>query len=152
MRALALATAVLVAAGLHTSFAQDQQKAQAAAPQTQPSQSAAPQQDQQSADQAKGDNREVGRDWRIRPRDGDDYDRNDYTGRDDREMGRDWRMQRNRQADRNRDMDSDHYRSRADRDWDRRESNRYYEDERPRRRVKICIEYANGDEYCRYRD
>jgi hypothetical protein len=26
----------------------------------------------------------------------------------------------------------------------------YYEDDRPRRRVKTCFEYENGDEYCRY--
>jgi hypothetical protein len=155
MRALALATVVLVAAsGLYPSFAQEQQKAQGTAPQTAPAQAgqnAASQQDQQSADQGKGDDREVGRDWRVRPRDGDDRDRSDYTGRDDREVGRDWRMQRDREAGRDRDMDSDRYRQRADRDWDRRDSSRY-RDERPRRRVKVCIEYPNGDEYCRYRD
>jgi len=154
MRVLALAAVVLVASGLHPSFAQEQQKAQGAAPQTAPAQSgqnAASQQDQQSADQAKRDNREVGRDWRMRPRDGEDTDRDDYTGRDDREIGRDWRMQRDREAGRDRDMESDRYRQRVDRDWDRRDSGRYY-DERSRRRVKVCVEYANGDEYCRYRD
>ena len=54
-----------------------------------------------------------------------DYDRDRYNDRDNR-GGRD-------RADRGRD-DSD-----------------YYDEDRPRRRVKICIEYENGDEYCRYR-
>lgn len=29
---------------------------------------------------------------------------------------------------------------------------RYYREARPRPRVKTCIEYENGDEFCRYRD
>ncbi|WP_339029118.1 hypothetical protein WI604_31205 [Bradyrhizobium symbiodeficiens] len=29
---------------------------------------------------------------------------------------------------------------------------RYGDEDRPRRRVKICFEYENGDEFCRYRD
>jgi hypothetical protein len=32
-----------------------------------------------------------------------------------------------------------------------RDDDRYYES-RPRSRVKICTEYENGDEFCRYRD
>ena len=28
----------------------------------------------------------------------------------------------------------------------------YYDEDRPRRRVKVCFEYENGDEYCRYRE
>ncbi len=44
----------------------------------------------------------------------------------------------------------------GDRDWDhadRDRDNRGYIDEyHPRHRVKICIEYANGDEYCRYKE
>jgi hypothetical protein len=48
-------------------------------------------------------------------------------------VGRDWRVRRD---------DS------ADRDGYGRGS---HEEDRPRRRVKICFEYENGDEYCRYR-
>ena len=154
MRVLALATVVIIASGLHPSWAQDQQNAQAT-PQTAPAQSnqnAASQQDQQSGSQARDDTPEVGRDWRIRPREGEDRSRNDYAGRDDREVGRDWRMNRDRFAGRNHDGDSDRYQNRADRDWDRRDSGRYYDEDRPRRRIKICVEYSNGDEYCRYRD
>jgi hypothetical protein len=33
-----------------------------------------------------------------------------------------------------------------------RDSSRYYDDDRSRRRVKVCVEYENGDEYCRYRE
>jgi hypothetical protein len=39
-------------------------------------------------------------------------------------------------------------RDRADRG---RNDSDYYDEDRPRRRVKICIEYENGDEYCRYK-
>jgi hypothetical protein len=27
----------------------------------------------------------------------------------------------------------------------------YYDEDRPRRRAKVCLEYENGDEYRRYR-
>jgi hypothetical protein len=58
------------------------------------------QQDQRNGgDQPKTDNREVGRDLRTRPGEGD------RMGRDDREMGRDWRMHRDREAGRDRNMD-----------------------------------------------
>jgi hypothetical protein len=33
-----------------------------------------------------------------------------------------------------------------------RSEGRYYHDARPRPRVKTCVEYENGDEFCRYRD
>jgi hypothetical protein len=26
----------------------------------------------------------------------------------------------------------------------------YYDEDRPRRRVKVCVEYEDGDEYCHY--
>lgn len=45
---------------------------------------------------------------------------------------------------------------RDDRGWDRadrdREHRGYYDDDPPRRRVKVCVEYENGDEYCRYKE
>jgi hypothetical protein len=28
----------------------------------------------------------------------------------------------------------------------------YIDEDRPRHRVKVCVEYANGDEYCRYKE
>ena len=34
---------------------------------------------------------------------------------------------------------------------ERRDDRDYDDEDRPRRRVKICIEYENGDEYCRYK-
>jgi hypothetical protein len=70
-------------------------------------------------------------------------------GRDRSEMGPEGRMQRDRDGDRGR------YSGRGDRDWDhadRDDDHRgYFDDDRPRRRVKICVEYENGDEYCRYK-
>ena len=45
-------------------------------------------------------------------------------------------------------------RDRDDRGWDRADRGRDYrgyDEDRPRRRVKVCVEYENGDEYCRYR-
>ena len=47
------------------------------------------------------------------------------------------------------DMDRDRGYRGSDRDGYGR---RYDDEDRPRRRVKICFEYENGDEYCRYRD
>jgi hypothetical protein len=69
-------------------------------------------------------------------------------------MGRDLRMHRDSEADRDRDMDRGRYRERGARDGDRRDwdSSRYFDDDRSHRRVKVCVEYENGDEYCRYRE
>jgi hypothetical protein len=53
---------------------------------------------------------------------------------DRRTVGRNWRMR----------PDDD----RPDRDGYARGS---YDEDRPQRRVKVCFEYENGDEYCRYR-
>ena len=66
---------------------------------------------------------------------------------DHRKAGRDWRM-RGADDDVGRDRG---YRSadRADRDGYGKRSD---DEDRPRRRVKVCFEYDNGDEYCRYRD
>src|ERR1700694_3133356 len=94
------------------------------------------QQDQRTGgDQPKADHREVGRDWRTRPGDGDRIRRDDRMGRDDREVGRDWH------PDRGSDMDHDGYREQGDRGWDRADrdmDNRgYFDEDRPRRRVKI---------------
>lgn len=63
------------------------------------------------------------------------------------------------------DQDEDHQTTgrnwrRDDEDMDRgrrygsadRSEGAYYRDARPRARVKTCIEYENGDEFCRYRD
>jgi hypothetical protein len=85
----------------------------------------------------------MGPDWRMRRGDGE------HMGRDRSEMGAEGRMQRDRDWDRGRygarrDRDEDY----ADRDNDNRG---YFDEDRPRRRVKICVEYENGDEYCRYK-
>jgi hypothetical protein len=74
---------------------------------------------------------QVGRDWRTEPRDGyrrdqrrmGRYDEDDS----DRTVGRNWRGQRD-------------------------EGRGYYDEDRPRVRVKVCKEYENGDEICRYRN
>ena len=56
-------------------------------------------------------------------------------GQDSRTVGRNW----------HRDYDELERSSRY------RDEDRYYED-RPRRRIKTCVEYENGDEFCHYRD
>ena len=94
--------------------------------------------------------REMGRDWRMRRGDGD------RMGRDDRDVGPEMRRG-DRNEYRDRDKDRGRYGDRDDRDnqgWDRAERDRdyrSYDDDRARRRVKVCVEYENGDEYCRYR-
>jgi hypothetical protein len=109
-----------------------------------------PQQSDQSReeDRRRSEDRQIGSDWRARPSDSDSMG---HTGqkdtsrmmekmgrdmdRDHRTVGRDWRA---RPED-----------DRADRDGYGRDS---YDEDRPRlRRVKVCFEYENGDEYCRYR-
>ncbi len=96
-------------------------------------------------DQASADDRKMGRDWRMH--------QNGDRSSDEREPGRDWRM---REPGRDRDFDGGGYRDRGDRYHEHGErygrSRDYGPDEdRPWRRVKICVEYPNGDEYCHYR-
>jgi hypothetical protein len=152
MRVFVVAAALLASSSLYSAFAQEEgKKAQDAAPQTVPAQTnqnAPTKQDQRAGSyQSKGDNREVGRDWRMHPGDGDRR-----MDSDDRETSRDWRMHRDREAGRDREMDRDGYRERGDRADRDRGYRGYYDEDRPRRRVKVCFEYENGDEYCRYRD
>jgi len=156
MRALLLATMLLAASsGINASFAQDQgePKPPAGAVQTipgQPDQNSQQPRDQRTdRDRSKDDDRAIGHDRMMRRGDGDSM------GRDDRETGSNWRMHRDREAGRDRDMDRGRYSDRGSRDDDyaeRDRDNRGYSDEvHPRHRVKICVEYDNGEEYCRYR-
>ena len=150
MRVLTAATILFISSSLVPSFAQDEGKAPTPSqPQTTPVQpERTPQQSEQSRgqDRQRAEDTRVDRDWRAE-RDGDNRGRmgpNDMgriregMGRDmdgDRQTtGRNWRMR----------PDDD----RADRDGYGRG---YYDEDRPRRRVKVCVEYENGDEYCHYR-
>ncbi len=155
MRAFIVATVLLASSSFYPSFAQEEGKAPTGAPQigvpAQTDQKSTQQPDQRvGRDQPRADDREADRDGRMHR---DDSDR---TGRDDREMAPDWGMRRDREMGRDRDMDRGRYRERGDRDWDhadRDRDNRGYIDEyHPRHRVKVCVEYANGDEYCRYKE
>jgi hypothetical protein len=90
-------------------------------------------------DRERAEDVRVGRGWRTEDRDSDRSDRmghNDMGRTRDETVGRNWRM---------RPDDDDH----ADRGGYGRG---YYDEDRPRRRVKVCVEYADGHEYCRYRD
>jgi hypothetical protein len=76
MRALVIAAVFLGSSSLYPSYAEDEGKtAPVFAPQTAPAQdkeNTAPQQNQRTqTEQPKTDDREVGRDWRIHPSDGD---------------------------------------------------------------------------------
>jgi hypothetical protein len=160
MRALILAAFLLGSSSLCPSFAQEQAKPSVEAPQTtvpgrtEPNANQ-PRDQRTGRDPSRADDRDIGPDWRMR--------HGDRAGRDDRDMAPDQRMQRDRDGDRrgyagrgdrdwgrgNGDWD------RGDRDWDYADRDKddrsYFDEDRPRRRVKICIEYDNGDEYCRYR-
>ena len=150
MRVLAAATMLILSSTLAPSSAQQPGNAPAPSqPQSVPVQpERSPQQSEQAREQEqkRGDDVRVGRDWRAQERD-DRGDRamggRDRDYRDDRTVGRSSRMDRESDADR------------GDRDWDRRHHYRDrwsdLDDDRGRRRVKICVEYENGDEYCRYR-
>jgi hypothetical protein len=152
MRALVFAAVLLGSSSLYPSFAQNQGNSPPARqPQTVPVQpERTPQQSDQSLDQdqKRAEDVRVRPGWRTQEPDGDRTDRmgqndmgrmRDQMGRDrdwDRQtVGRNWRM--------------GHDEDRADRDD---YSRSYYDRDQPRRRVKVCVEYADGDEYCRYRD
>ena len=153
MRVFILAALFLGSSSLCPSFAQDQAKPSQAKPPIDAPQTGAPARTDENAeqprdqrtgrDQSRADDREMGPDWRMRRGDGE------RMGRDRSEMGSEGRMQRDRDWDRGR------YSGRGDRDWDHadrdNDSRGYFDDDRPRRRVKICVEYENGDEYCRYK-
>lgn len=140
MRALAIATMLLLSSSA-VSLAQDEKTAPPSQPQTTPVQpERTPQQSDQSRvqDQRRGEDVRVGQDWRTQERDGDHMDRMGQhdmgrmmDDRDHRTTGRNWRMHR----------DDDERYGRGDQD-----------EGRPWRRIKTCVEYENGDEYCRYRD
>jgi hypothetical protein len=153
MRVLVLATVLLASSSLSPSFAQQEGKAPVVAPQAgnpaQPDQNSQQRDQRIERDQPKAEDREMGRGGMMRRGDGD------RMGGDDRDMGRDWRMHRDREMSDDRDLDRGRYRERGDRDWDRvdrdRDNRGYSGEDRPRHRVKVCVEYENGDEYCRYK-
>ena len=177
MRVLILAALLLGSSSLCPSFAQEQERP----PQEKPSQAkpavevpqsgAAPRTEENSEpsreqrsrrDPSRADDREMGQDWRMRRGDGE------RMGRDRSEMGFEGRMRRDGERigredremgapgmQRDRDWDRGRYGGRGGRDGDYsdrdKDTRRYFDEEAPRRRIKVCVEYENGDEYCRYR-
>lgn len=141
MRVLGIATALLLSSSLLPCFAQDPNAGpNSTQPQTVPVQPEhSPQQSEQARgqDQKRGEDVQLGRDWRTQQRDRDQMDRTGQNGRmtdhdgDRRTVGRNWRMYR---------------------DEDERYGRDSYDQDRPRRRVKICFEYESGDEFCHYHD
>jgi hypothetical protein len=150
MRSLALATILFLSSSLvPTSAQQDEVKSPAPnQPQTTPVQpERTPQQSDQSRaqDRQRAEDTRIDRDWRTHHGDDDhrEHMRQNDVGRMRDRMGR--------------DMDEDHrsrnWRMRPDDDRADRDGygRGYYDEDRPRRRVKVCVEYEDGDEYCRYR-
>jgi hypothetical protein len=94
-----------------------------------------PQQSERSREQDRrsAEDVQVGRDWRAQQRDGERMGRIgqgriiDENDLNHRTVGRNWQMQRD-------------------------DERSYYDEARPRSRVKICTVYENGDEFCRYRN
>ena len=111
-----------------------------------------PQQSDQSRDRERRSAEEtrINRDWTTRQRGDDRMDKDQMRQRqmgrmdddddDHRTMGRNWR----RDDD---DMNPGNRYGHAERN-----EGRYHYNVRPRPRVKTCLEYENGDEFCRYRD
>ena len=142
MRVVAAATVLFLYSSLVPSFAQNAENAPAPSqPQTTPVQpERRPQQSDQAReqDQKRSEDVRVGRDWRAQQR-------NDLS---DRATARG-------HADRDDRTERDDRRDRGDGGWDRhhyyRDSGSDFDDDRGTRRVKTCVEYENGEEYCRYR-
>jgi hypothetical protein len=158
MRVVAIATVLLLSSSLGPSFAQGQsdQTTQAQStpgqPQTAPVQpERTPQQSEQSRgqDQKRGEDVQVGRDWRTQSRDGD---MGRMTQSDMLQM-----MERMARSCQNVEhmMEQMHAGMRGggmDQDQDRGYANNQYQSDRTPRRSKVCIEYQNGDQLCRFRD
>ena len=149
-----LVTILLATSSLCTALAQEAAKPSIVPPQAAPTQPDQPPQRDQRAerDRPRDDDREIGRDGRMRRGD------SDRMGREDREMGEDRRMHRDRDDNRDGSKGRGRYADRDDsgnRGPDRADRGLRYgepDDEgRPRPRVKVCIEYDSGDEYCRYK-
>jgi hypothetical protein len=146
MRSFAAATALLLFSSLVPSFAQNEANSPAVSqPRTSPVQpERTPQQSEQSRDRdrQRAEDMRVDRNWRAYPSDNDRgpmpqgrmSERMGDPDSDHRTVGRDWRAR----------PDDD----RTDRGGYGRDN---YDDARPQRRVKVCFEYENGDEYCHYR-
>jgi hypothetical protein len=136
------------------------------APQSTPVQ---PERTPQQSDQArrqddqKAEDTRINRDWSARGR-GDErayMDRMQDMDRIHRDMVRMHRemdrMHRRDQDREDRTVGQNYRRDEDDFDHSARYGSRDQDEDRdygmrPRRRVKTCIEYDNGDEYCRYRD
>lgn len=151
MRVLILAIALLASSSVYPSFAQEKEKPPVVAPQTAPSQPDhnSQQQERRRTERERSKDGAMDPDQRMRR---GDIDR---MGREGREIDQHKRMHRYRDDYGDGDKDRGRYGDpayRDNREFDR--ADRSYDDaydDRLPRRVKICIEYENGDEYCRYR-
>jgi hypothetical protein len=148
MRVFAVAAVLLLSSSLVPAFAEEAGKAAGSTqPQTVPVQpERSPQQSDQSReeDRRRSEDRQIGSEGQARP-----SDRDSMGHMDQKDMSR--MMEKM-----GRDMDRDHRTMRMRPEDDRADRDRYgrdnYDEDRPRlRRVKVCFEYENGDEYCRYR-
>jgi len=156
MRVLVLATVLLISSSLSPAPAQealrDTLKSPLAMPQAVPAppdRNPAPPRDQiADRDRAGGYEREVNRDGRMHRGGG-------RIGQGERDMGPGMTMWGDPDDDRDGDKYRGRYGNRDDRSGrrsDRADQGRSYgsrDEDAPRRRVKVCIEYDNGDEYCR---
>lgn len=152
MRKSVLTTVLLLSSSLVSGFALAQQPEPPPGSNETQTTPVQPDRTPQQSDQARERDRKsaedtrVKRDWTTQQRGEDrmgmDSMRQQRMGRmmedmDHRTTGGNWRMQRDED-----DMDR----------HQRYSDQRYADEDRPRRRVKICFEYENGDEFCRYRD
>ena len=175
MRVFLLATMLLASTSV-CAFAQEPGKAPEAVPpagtSAQTDHHPSPPQDQKAGREQQKTDGETIADGKMRRSDGDRMGRDDRDtghggmmrrgdgdrmGRDDRDTGHGGMMRRS-DGDRmgyDRDKDRGRYHERGERYWDDADRDRTYrgyaDADRPRRRVKICVEYDNGEEYCRYR-
>lgn len=149
MRAFVFAIAILASSGFSPSIAQEIGSSSTAGSPTPVQTDRAPQPQKHEPlperDQSQAINGEVDRDCSIKRRDGD------YAGRNDRDMVSNSGMHRKHHGFQDRANDRTKYGEVDGYSDGRTDQGRAYQGNNSRRRVKVCIEYENGDEFCSYR-
>jgi pyruvate/2-oxoglutarate dehydrogenase complex dihydrolipoamide acyltransferase (E2) component len=146
MRKSASATVLFLSSFLVSGFALAQQPETAPGSNETQTTPVQPDRTPQQSDQARERERKAAEDTRVKR----DWTTQRDEDRTDMDRMRQQHMRRMMEDMDHRTTGGNWRTQRDDEDMDRR--SRFRDEDRPRRRVKICFEYENGDEFCRYRE